>query len=238
LNAITRLISVLLPEPDDPTRAVVLPEGVVNFCPGAGGSFGDALVAHPKTRFISFTGSKEVGLHITSSAAVKQPGQIWIKRVVLEMGGKDAIVVDADANIDAAVDAAVASAFGFQGQKCSACSRLILDEKIYDAFIEKLKAKVEKLTAERAAMQKDLDQLNNTINTTLASLEPLTKNLPELAQSLQQLGPALQQLSSLSTTLTEMNKSIQQMAKSLEKLPKQGALGVAILTAAEFLSEK
>jgi 1-pyrroline-5-carboxylate dehydrogenase len=123
-----------------------MPDGVVNFCPGAGASFGDALVAHPKTRYIAFTGSREVGLRINHVAAQAAPGQIWIKRTILEMGGKDAIIVDADANIDAAVEGVAASAFGFQGQKCSACSRLILDEKIYDAFLAKLKTRVEKIT--------------------------------------------------------------------------------------------
>jgi 1-pyrroline-5-carboxylate dehydrogenase len=122
-----------------------LPAGVVNFTPGSGGTFGDALVSHPKTRYISFTGSREVGLHINKVAATQAPGQIWIKRTVLEMGGKDAIVVNDDADIDAAVDGAVASAFGFQGQKCSACSRLILHEKIYDDFLAKMKPKVEAL---------------------------------------------------------------------------------------------
>ncbi len=130
----------------DLLREAGMPEGVVNFCPGAGASFGDALVAHPKTRFIAFTGSREVGLRINSVAAEKKPGQLWIKRVVLEMGGKDAIIVEPDANIDAAVEGVAASAFGFQGQKCSACSRLILHEAIYDQFIDKLKARVEKIT--------------------------------------------------------------------------------------------
>lgn len=146
---------VLKPSSDSPAIAAFffsileeagLPAGVVNFCPGGGATFGDALVAHPKTRYIAFTGSKEVGLHINRTAAQQQPGQIWIKRTILEMGGKDAIIVDADANIEAAVEGVAASAFGFQGQKCSACSRLILDEKIYDSFIEKLKARVEKIT--------------------------------------------------------------------------------------------
>ncbi len=123
-----------------------MPEGVVNFCPGAGASFGDALVAHPKTRYIAFTGSREVGLRINSVAANVAAGQIWIKRTILEMGGKDAIIVEADANIDAAVEGVAAAAFGFQGQKCSACSRLILDEKIYDSFLDKLKTRVEKIT--------------------------------------------------------------------------------------------
>ena len=123
-----------------------MPEGVVNFCPGAGASFGDALVSHPKTRYIAFTGSREVGLRINQVAAQQAPGQIWIKRTVLEMGGKDAIIVDADANLEAAVEGVAASAFGFQGQKCSACSRLILDEKVYDRFLDMLKARVEKIT--------------------------------------------------------------------------------------------
>ena len=146
---------ILKPSSDSPAIAAFffslleeagLPPGVVNFCPGAGATFGDALVAHPKTRYIAFTGSKEVGLRINQVAATQQAGQIWIKRVVLEMGGKDAIIVDADANLDAAVEGVAASAFGFQGQKCSACSRLILDEKIYDRFLEALKARVEKIT--------------------------------------------------------------------------------------------
>src|ERR1700687_5625319 len=133
-----------------------MPEGVVNFCPGAGASFGDALVAHTKTRYIAFTGSRAVGLRINHVAAQTAPGQIWIKRTVLEMGGKDAIIVDADANIDAAVEGVAASAFGFQGQKCSACSRAIVDEKIYDPFVAKLKERVAKITlgdpAENAPM--------------------------------------------------------------------------------------
>jgi 1-pyrroline-5-carboxylate dehydrogenase len=130
----------------DLLREAGLPDGVVNFCPGAGATFGDALVSHPQTRFVAFTGSMEVGLHINSVAAAKQPGQIWIKRAVLEMGGKDAIIVEPDANLDAAVEGVAASAFGFQGQKCSACSRLILHEDIYEPFLEKLKARVEKIT--------------------------------------------------------------------------------------------
>jgi len=146
---------ILKPSSDSPAIAAKfvealieagMPEGVVNFCPGAGASFGDALVAHPKTRYIAFTGSREVGLRINHVASQTAPGQIWIKRTVLEMGGKDAIIVDADANIDAAVEGVAAAAFGFQGQKCSACSRLILDEQIYDSFLDKLKDRVEKIT--------------------------------------------------------------------------------------------
>jgi 1-pyrroline-5-carboxylate dehydrogenase len=145
---------VLKPSSDSPTIAARfvelleeagMPEGVVNFCPGSGASFGDAIVAHPKTRYVSFTGSREVGLHINQSAAKQQPGQLWIKRTILEMGGKDAIVVDADADLDAAVEGVAQAAFGFQGQKCSACSRAIVDERIYDKFLEKLKARVERI---------------------------------------------------------------------------------------------
>src|SRR5712664_1171241 len=146
---------ILKPSSDSPTIAAKfielleeagLPEGVVNFCPGAGASFGDAVVAHPKTRYVAFTGSREVGLHINQSAAKQAPGQIWIKRTILEMGGKDAIIVDADADIDTAVEGVAQAAFGFQGQKCSACSRAIVDERIYDIFLEKLKERVEKIT--------------------------------------------------------------------------------------------
>src|SRR5690242_15978442 len=145
---------ILKPSSDSPAIAAKfvealeeagLPEGVVNFCPGAGASFGNAVVAHPKTRFIAFTGSREVGLDINKRAAEQAPGQIWIKRTILEMGGKDAIIVDADANLDSAVDGVAAAAFGFSGQKCSACSRAIIDERIYDKFLEKLKARVEKI---------------------------------------------------------------------------------------------
>jgi 1-pyrroline-5-carboxylate dehydrogenase len=123
-----------------------VPAGVLNFVPGSGAEVGDTLVAHPKTRFISFTGSMEVGIHINELAAKVQPGQIWLKRVVAEMGGKDSIIVDSETNVDAAVQAVVTSAFGFQGQKCSACSRAIVDKKVYNEFVKKLKVKVDALT--------------------------------------------------------------------------------------------
>lgn len=116
-----------------------LPAGVLNFLPGPGASVGDFLITHPKTRFIAFTGSKEVGLRITELAAKAQPGQLWIKRVVAEMGGKDSIIVDQDVDLDVAADGVVASAFGFQGQKCSACSRVIVHKAIYDEFVKKIK---------------------------------------------------------------------------------------------------
>ena len=123
-----------------------LPAGVLNFVSGPGGAVGDTLVMHPKTRFVSFTGSKEVGIHINEVAAKVQPGQIWLKRVVAEMGGKDSIVVDETADLDAAVTGTVASAFGFQGQKCSACSRAIVVAKCYDRFVEAVAKKTEALT--------------------------------------------------------------------------------------------
>ncbi len=114
-----------------------LPVGVVNFLTGSSET-GEAMVTHPKTRFISFTGSKGVGLHINERAAKTQKGQIWIKRVIAEMGGKDAIIVADDADLDSAAAGVVASAFGFQGQKCSACSRLIVDKKVHRPLLEKV----------------------------------------------------------------------------------------------------
>ncbi len=126
-----------------------MPAGVVNFVSGGGGEVGDPLIQHPRIRFISFTGSKQVGLHINEQAAKPRDGQLWIKRVVAEMGGKDAIIVDRDfANLDEAATAVVASAFGFQGQKCSACSRAIIDEAIYDRIVPMI---VEKTKALRVA---------------------------------------------------------------------------------------
>jgi 1-pyrroline-5-carboxylate dehydrogenase len=113
-----------------------VPDGVVSFVTGPGGVIGDALVSHPLTRFISFTGSREVGLRINQLAATPQPGQKWIKRAILEMGGKDSILVDETADLDAAAAAIVASAFGFQGQKCSACSRAIIVDSVYEKVLE------------------------------------------------------------------------------------------------------
>jgi 1-pyrroline-5-carboxylate dehydrogenase len=146
---------ILKPSSDSPTIAARfvdvleeagLPPGVVNFCPGSGATFGNAIVGHAKTRFIAFTGSKEVGLDIHELAAKTQPGQIWIKRTILEMGGKDSIIVSADADLDQAVAGVVASAFGFSGQKCSACSRAIVEEPVYDVFVERVRELVAKLT--------------------------------------------------------------------------------------------
>ena len=146
---------VLKPSSDSPTIAAKfvevleeagMPGGVVNFCPGSGATFGNAIVEHPKTRYIAFTGSRDVGLEIHERAAKNQKGQIWIKRTVLEMGGKDSILVCADADLDAAVDGVVAAAFGFSGQKCSACSRAIVEAPVYDIFVERVREKVAKLT--------------------------------------------------------------------------------------------
>jgi 1-pyrroline-5-carboxylate dehydrogenase len=151
---------VIKPSSETPTVAAVFAETLLeagfppqSFCllTGSGGAIGDLLVANPKTRFISFTGSRDVGLHINELAAKPGKGQLWIKRVVAEMGGKDAIIVDldrvdGDSDLDAAVEGVAVSAFGYQGQKCSACSRAIVHEAVYDRFLEKLKARTEKMT--------------------------------------------------------------------------------------------
>ena len=143
---------ILKPSSDSPTIAARfvdvleeagMPPGVVNFCPGSGATFGNAIVEHPQTRLIAFTGSREVGLDIHERAAKTAPGQIWIKRTILEMGGKDSIVVSDDADLDAAVEGVVGSAFGFNGQKCSACSRAIVEEPVYDVFVERVRERVE-----------------------------------------------------------------------------------------------
>jgi len=145
---------VLKPSSDSPAigykffelmNEVGLPKGVINFITGPGGAVGDTMVGHPKTRFISFTGSKEVGIHINELAAKVVPGQIWLKRVVAEMGGKDSILIDSETDLDAAAQATVASAFGFQGQKCSAASRAIVVASVYDKFVEKVAERTKKL---------------------------------------------------------------------------------------------
>jgi len=138
-----------------------MPEGVVNFCPGSVATFGKAIVEHPQTRFIAFTGSKRVGLEIHERAARVKPGQIWIKRTILEMGGKDAILVCADADLDAAVEGVAASAFGFSGQKCSACSRAIIEDSIYEEFTENLLKRVLMLTVGDPARNSNLGPVIN-----------------------------------------------------------------------------
>jgi 1-pyrroline-5-carboxylate dehydrogenase len=146
---------VIKPSSDTPTIAAQFVEVLIeagfpprSFCflTGSGATVGDALVLHPKTRFVSFTGSRDVGLRINELAARPQPGQIWIKRVVAEMGGKDAIIVDSEADLDAAVQGVLVSAYGYQGQKCSACSRAIVDQSVYSDFLARLSARVEQLT--------------------------------------------------------------------------------------------
>ncbi len=163
--AVTGNTVVLKPSSDAPTIAYKffeileeagMPPGVVNFMTGSGGEVGDVIVDHPKTRFVAFTGSKEIGLRINERAAKHQEGQIWIKRVVAEMGGKDAIVVDRDVDLDEVATGIVQSAFGFQGQKCSACSRAIIHEEIYEPLLERV--------VERTAKLKTGDPSDPTIN--------------------------------------------------------------------------
>ncbi|HTV56945.1 MAG TPA: L-glutamate gamma-semialdehyde dehydrogenase [Terriglobia bacterium] len=146
---------VLKPSSDSPTIAYKffealeragMPGGVANFLPGPGGAVGDTLVTHPRTRYVAFTGSKAVGLRINELAAQHSPGQIWIKRVIAEMGGKDSILVDSDSDVDAAVEGVAVSSFGYQGQKCSACSRAIVVENIYQEFLTKLASRVGRMT--------------------------------------------------------------------------------------------
>ena len=128
-------------------REAGLPAGVMNYLTCSDGAVvGAHLVQHPKTRFIEFTGSKAVGCWIFAEAAVVRPGQIWLKRVIAEMGGKDAMLVDRDANLDAAADGIVRAAFGFQGQKCSACSRALIHADVYDALVPKILAHAKVLT--------------------------------------------------------------------------------------------
>jgi len=138
---------VVKPAGDSPTIAAKFvdilfeagfPKEAVNFLTGSGAVVGDAMVQHPLTRYIGFTGSKEVGLRIAEFAGKTAPGQKWIKRTVLEMGGKDGMIVDEEADIDAAAEGTAQAAFGYQGQKCSACSRVIVSEKVYDSFLNKL----------------------------------------------------------------------------------------------------
>jgi 1-pyrroline-5-carboxylate dehydrogenase len=151
---VTGNCAVIKPSSDTPTVAAKFAEVLLEagFPPrsfsllvGSGAVVGDVLVEHPKTRFVAFTGSRDVGLRINELAAKPRKGQIWIKRVIAEMGGKDAIIVDREADVDSAVKGVLQSAFGYQGQKCSACSRAIVDAAVYDEFLEKLKAQVGEL---------------------------------------------------------------------------------------------
>ncbi|MGM0837177.1 MAG: L-glutamate gamma-semialdehyde dehydrogenase [Bacillota bacterium] len=123
-----------------------LPAGVLNFVPGSGAEVGDYLVDHPRTRFISFTGSRDVGLRIYERASKVNPGQIWLKRVIAEMGGKDTIVVDSEGDLELAAQSIVKSAFGFSGQKCSACSRAVIVEDVYDQVLNRAVELTKELT--------------------------------------------------------------------------------------------
>jgi 1-pyrroline-5-carboxylate dehydrogenase len=153
-SVVTGNTVVLKPSSDAPTIAYKffelleeagMPPGVVNFTTGSGAEVGDVIVDHPLTRYIAFTGSKEIGLRINERAAKVQKGQIWIKRVVAEMGGKDAIIVDSDTDLDDAATGVVQSAFGFQGQKCSACSRAIIHADVYEPMLEKIVERTAKI---------------------------------------------------------------------------------------------
>lgn len=157
---------VLKPSSDAPVVAakfmavleeVGLPPGVVNFVAGGGGEVGEHIVTHPLTRFIAFTGSMEVGLHINEEAAKTREDQIWIKRAVLEMGGKDSIIVDKDVDLDEAAKGIVTSAFGFQGQKCSACSRAIVVKDVYDELTKRVVELMKELTEGAPYESKDIN---------------------------------------------------------------------------------
>src|SRR5699024_698933 len=126
-----------------------LPKGVINYIPGPGSEVGDYLVDHPRTRFVSFTGSREVGTRIFERAAIvhEDKGQKWLKRTIIEMGGKDTIIVDSDADLELAAQSIVNSAFGFSGQKCSACSRAVIHEDVYD----EVASRIVELTNEKCA---------------------------------------------------------------------------------------
>ncbi|MBB6098458.1 1-pyrroline-5-carboxylate dehydrogenase [Deinobacterium chartae] len=115
-----------------------LPKGVLNLLTGEDSEMGDPLVDHPRVRMVAFTGSREIGCRIYERAAKVQPGQIWLKRVMAEMGGKDATVVCADADLEAAAQGIVAAAFGYSGQKCSACSRAIIEDSVYDQVLDRV----------------------------------------------------------------------------------------------------
>jgi 1-pyrroline-5-carboxylate dehydrogenase len=145
---------VLKPSSDSPGIATMfyeaaveagVPTGVLNFVTGGGSTVGNALVEHPKTRMVAFTGSRDVGIQISEKAGKVLPGQLWIKRAILEMGGKDFILVDETADLEEAAKGVVAAAFGFQGQKCSACSRLIVHEKVHDELLAKVVEKTKGL---------------------------------------------------------------------------------------------
>lgn len=145
---------VAKPAPDTPKMGHLLaevfeeaglPKGVFNFVTGGDIEVGENLAKHPRTRFINFTGSRAVGLHLAKIAAETPEGQFFMKRLVCELGGKNATVIDEDADLDNAADEIIKGAFGFQGQKCSASSRVVAHEKIYDELLEKVVAKTKEI---------------------------------------------------------------------------------------------
>lgn len=135
-----------------------LPAGVLNYLTGPGEIVGARMVEHPGMRFVNFTGSREVGVRIYEQTAKVRPGQKWLKRAILEMGGKDAVVVDETANLSAAADGIVAGAFGFQGQKCSAGSRAIIVDAVYDAVAGQVVELARKLTVGAPDAGRHIDQ--------------------------------------------------------------------------------
>ena len=137
------------------------PPGVLNLLTGDDADLGDALVEHPRTRFINFTGSLNTGMRINERAAKVQPGQKWLKKVYVELGGKDALIVDETVDLDEAAAIATASGYGFQGQKCSAMSRLIVVEEVYDELLDKVKTRVEALKVGPAEDNPDLAAVIN-----------------------------------------------------------------------------
>lgn len=157
---------IVKPSPDTPIIAqkfiecaheAGFPAGVINLLTGDDTDLGDALVDHSRTRFINFTGSLNTGMRINERAAKVQPGQNFLKRVYVEMGGKDALIVDETADLEFAASVAVASGFGFQGQKCSAMSRLIVVDKVYDELLKKF-------TEKTAALSLGLAEENKNVN--------------------------------------------------------------------------
>lgn len=161
---------VLKPSPDTPIIAhkfiecaeeAGFPAGVFNLVTGADADIGDYLVDHARTRFINFTGSLNTGIRINQRAAAVHPGQLWIKKVGLEMGGKDALIVDETADLDYAARVAVASGYGFSGQKCSAMSRLIAVDEIHDELVDRFSALTAELAVGPADENPDLSALIN-----------------------------------------------------------------------------
>ena len=161
---------IIKPSPDTPIIAqkfmecvheAGFPPGVINLLTGDDADLGDALVDHPRTRFINFTGSLATGVRINERAAKVQPGQKWLKKTFVELGGKDALIVDETADLDYAASAAAQSGYGFQGQKCSAMSRFIVVDEVYDELLKKFVERVEALTVGPAEENPDVAAVIN-----------------------------------------------------------------------------